>query len=260
MTWNPNDIAPLSLGDEFAAPAAAWTQIYWGPTASVNFEAAAEEKSGTVLVTGAGLVTLGNFTERFSQLAITAGGLVVVSGSEGAARQVVVSGNGALLVSQSTARFSAPQVAGGGQVVVTGEAETGEAEGSVLVSGGGSASATGQKATSGLVLISGGGTVTVQGPASDFTFANWSTPVLREPSRRYGRVRVTGDGRAFVTAEKSVRSPGELVGAGVRIVADGVKGGRAVLRVSDGGQSNAQGERQHPAQLRHLEVALAEAA
>ena len=39
MAWKPNDIAPLSLGDEFAAPATEWTGEYWGP-ATLAFNAA----------------------------------------------------------------------------------------------------------------------------------------------------------------------------------------------------------------------------
>ena len=132
-----------------------------------------------VVVAGGGLVTLTNFTERLSAPTVTGAGTVTVSGVEGAARQVVVSGNGTQTLGLTTDRFATSQATGGGFVTVTGVAETGAVEGTVAVTGGGVTTASARKDTASTVTVSGNGTVTVVGPQSDVTFAGW-----REP-RRY---------------------------------------------------------------------------
>lgn len=185
MTWTPNDIAPLSLGDEFAAAQAPWTNVYWGPVTSIHFEAsAAESHSGTVVVTG--------------------GGNVVVSGVEGAKRDVVVTGAGTVVATEATQRLSTLSIGGGGTVTATGEAEEGA---TVLVTGGGTVTVTGFRT---------GGAVDTGG------FFGRTYDHARYVEQHEGRVRVSGAGHLDVTGEKGAFGIIEITGGG-RVRAHGWK-------------------------------------
>lgn len=169
--------------------------------------------SGTVLVTGGGVVAVTGQEGAIGQVAVTGGGTATVSGQEGAARQVVVTGGGPVSESHFTERFGSPLVSGGGAAQVTGEAQvTG-----IFVHGGGSVTAEGFR--TGGALDTGG----IFGRAYDHR--------ARYVEQRKGKVRVSGNGDLCVIGEK---------------------GAFGEIEISGGGGVDVEGDKRYPAQYQAL--------
>ena len=273
--WKLNDIFPLSIAQEEQPSGGEWTSEYWGPwTSFFNAASGADDRSGSVAVSGGGdvavtgqegaqrqiVVSGGGFlnvkteTARFGSLAVTGGGDVAVTGQEGAQRQMVVSGGGNTALVHTTARFAAIAVSGGGAATVSGSPGAEEHSGSVTVTGGGSVTVTGSKGAAGEVVVSGAGAVSVTTPVVEAPLAGGVFALGRENRRQRPRdipnatriVEAYG-GRARVTGGGSVSVEGEKNGIGLVVV-------------TGGGEVRAEGQRRHPKQNQELAMAIAMAA
>jgi hypothetical protein len=146
--------------------------------------AGAVSRSGTVLVTGGGTVTVLGQEGAQRQVVVTGGGLTVASGTKSAVRSVLVSGGGVIAEAHTTARAGLTLVQGGGGVQVTSGAAAPEPaqvftggvywphvrpryveqhEGRVRVLGGGSLDVVGEKSAREGINVGGGGGADVSG-------------------------------------------------------------------------------------------------
>ena len=135
-----------------------------GHAVALNLQPAPEEHSGSVILSGNGLlVGVGQKGGQGSVIASGNGSLdgMAQKGGQGSA---LISGKGVLVAFGIAAMMGLVTLSGGGSLIATGTKSEGEQHsGVMIISGNGSLVATGKKDTSGSAVALGGGTLSATG-------------------------------------------------------------------------------------------------